>query len=829
MALEISNTDVVVDDGDLELDRARALETYVVGGTTYLAVGGQQDSGLSVFAVGADGVLTNIQNIQDDHTLKLSPPSELISFETDGVTYLYVTGEHAVSVFSVEEDGTLVYDSHIAYNDAPGYKLYFANEMATAAFEDDNYLIVGSGWDKAVSVFSIGTDGALDFVTHVDDTVVPDLNAVESIATAVVNGLTYLFVSAGDSDSVSVFRVGADGSLTLADGVDRHDLAIDGGTLPLSNPYSVTAAEVGGNTYTFVAGSSSDALAVFSVAYDGDLTNVQNVADAGDLNLDRVRPLTTEVIDGVTYLFAAGYSDNGFSVFTVNADGTLTNIANIDDDDDLALEGPYDVKVSVVDGIPTLFVAGYLESGVNVFQLRHNIVDESDVAVQVAENETVVATVDKIYESDPVTFSVVGGADMALFTVDPTTGVVAFLSGPDFETPADHDGDNAYEVDVQADDGVVTETKSLTVEVTDVSDTAPEITSDGGGDTANVTVAEHDTAVTTVVADDPEETAAYSIVVGDDAALFAIDSVTGVLSFLVAPDFETPADTDGDNVYEVTVAANDGLLEDQQALFVEVVDINDTAPEIISDGGGDSANVTVAENDTAVTTVVADDSDGTPTFSIVGGDDAALFAIDPVTGVLTFLTASDFEMPADADADNVYDVTVAADDGLFEDQQALSVEVTDVAGLWLPGTKGKNTLTGTNEADYLSGRKGKDTLNGLAGSDILDGGKHKDILTGGEDADGFLFDCKLKNKWADTITDFEVGVDTIQLDTDIFDKLGGAGTLKAKYFDFGKKADTGKDRILFDGKVVRYDADGKGGDKAIKVFKVTEGDRTDRR
>lgn len=43
--------------------------------------------------------------------------------------------------------------------------------------------------------------------------------------------------------------------------------------------------------------------------------------------------------------------------------------------------------------------------------------------------------------------------------------------------------------------------------------------------------------------------------------------------------------------------------------------------------------------------------------------DAALFNIDTSTGVVTFKTLPDFEAPADADANNSYDVTVSASDG----------------------------------------------------------------------------------------------------------------------------------------------------------------------
>ncbi len=222
---------------------------------------------------------------------------------------------------------------------------------------------------------------------------------------------------------------------------------------------------------------------------------------------------------------------------------------------------------------------------------------------------------------------------------------------------------------------------SGTLTVSDAND-APVITSDGGGGSASVGVAENTTAVTTVVASDqdvPAQTLTYSISGGVDSVLFAIDPSSGALSFVAAPDFESPADSGADNVYDVDVRVSDGTLTDTQQVAVTVSDAND-APVITSDGGGGSASVGVAENTTAVTTVVASDQDvpaQTLTYSISGGVDSVLFAIDPSSGALSFVAAPDFESPADSGADNVYDVDVRVSDGTLTDTQQVAVTVSD--------------------------------------------------------------------------------------------------------------------------------------------------------
>ena len=191
---------------------------------------------------------------------------------------------------------------------------------------------------------------------------------------------------------------------------------------------------------------------------------------------------------------------------------------------------------------------------------------------------------------------------------------------------------------------------------------------------ANWTVAENGTAIGTVVATDADSpTVTYSLA-GADASRFSVDPATGVLRFVMEPDFERAGDVGADNVYNFTVQASDGTLNTTQAVTVTVTNVNEAAPAITS-----PATFTVAENDTAVGTVVATDADSpSVTYSLVDGGDSEQFSIDPATGVLSFMAAPDFEAPADVGADNVYNVTVQASDGTLNTTQAVAVTVTNV-------------------------------------------------------------------------------------------------------------------------------------------------------
>jgi len=79
----------------------------------------------------------------------------------------------------------------------------------------------------------------------------------------------------------------------------------------------------------------------------------------------------------------------------------------------------------------------------------------------------------------------------------------------------------------------------------------------------------------------------------------------------------------------------------------------------------------------------------------------------------------------------------------------------------LIGENGNDKLYGGSGNDLLLGGAGKDTLEGENGADTLEGGFGDDILTGGNGADVFVFaDDRTR---ADTITDFQIGLDLIQI------------------------------------------------------------------
>lgn len=177
-------------------------------------------------------------------------------------------------------------------------------------------------------------------------------------------------------------------------------------------------------------------------------------------------------------------------------------------------------------------------------------------------------------------------------------------------------------------------------------------------------------SVATFTAVDAQGTAQWSLS-GSDAASFAV-SAAGVLSFSAPPDFENPADSDGDNVYLVTVEVSDDNHTATLNASVTVTDVNEP-PEISG-----SAAETVPEGTEYVTFYSAQDPENAGVRWTLSGPDRGDFNIT-ADGNLSFASPPNFEAPADANRDNDYRVRVTAIDpsnvpGYFD----VSITVTDL-------------------------------------------------------------------------------------------------------------------------------------------------------
>lgn len=620
-----------------------------------------------------------------------------------------------------------VYDVIVQASD--GINIDQQQISVTVANTNDNAPVItsaGGGATGSVSATENATAVATVVATDADGatltySIIGGADAALFTIDPVTGALAFItapdFETPGDFDGNNMYDV----IVQASDGtnIDEQQIAV---TVGNANDISPVITSNGGGATASVSMNENISAVTTVTATDADGTNpVYSIVGGADAALFTIDPQTGSLV----FITAPDFETPG------DFDGN-----NV-----------YDVIVQASDGVNSSQQQIAVSVG-NVNDAAPVITSNgggATASVSVAENTAAITSVTSTDADGPTpVYTIVGGADAALFTIDPQTGALQFLSAPDFELPGDFNGDNIYDVIVQASDGTNSDQQQIAVTVTNANDNAPVITSGGGGANAAVSAAENQRTVLAVVAQDADGAAiTYSIIGGADAALFTINAQTGALEFITAPDFELPTDADFNGIYDVTVRASDGTLFDDQAISVTVTNVADNPPVITSNGGGATAAISISENSAAVTTVAAIDPDGTtPTYSIIGGADAALFFIDPQTGALTFINNPDFETPIDADANGIYDVIVRASDGVYFDDQALSVTVTDVneGGRTITGSSGNNTITPTATNIALQTTALNDTIFALAGNDIIDGGAGADYMDGGTGDDIYFVD-----------------------------------------------------------------------------------------
>ena len=583
------------------------------------------------------------------------------------------------------------------------------------------YAIAG-GADAAKFTIN-ATTGALSFITAPDYETPTDVGA---------NNVYDIIVSASDGIAPATTKAV---TVTVTDVAENTAPVIISGnyTVPENSTAvgSVTATDAQNNTITYAIAGGADASKFTINASTGALSfisapNYEAPTDVGANNVydiivsasDGIAPATTKAVtvtvtdvaentaptitttnisvaensvvagnvvatdaqsNPITYAIAGGADAAKFTINATTGQLQFVTRPNYEAPHDVGANNVYDLIVSASDGIApatTKAITVTVTNVSDVTELLNSAPSITSANYTVAENSTTAGTVTATdANGNVITYGISGGVDAARFTIDRLTGVLSFVTPPDYEAPVDSGANNVYNITVSATDNMATTTKAITITVTNVNDTAntaPVITS------GNYTVPENGTAVGSVTATDAQgNPITYAIAGGADAARFTINAATGALSFVAAPNYEAPTDVGGNNVYDIIVSASDGIAAaTTKAVTITVTDVVENTAPVITSG-----NYTVAENGTAVGAVAATDAESNAiTYAIAGGVDASKFTINATTGALSFISAPNYEAPTDVGANNVYDIIVSASDGIAAaTTKAVTVTVTDVA------------------------------------------------------------------------------------------------------------------------------------------------------
>ena len=276
--------------------------------------------------------------------------------------------------------------------------------------------------------------------------------------------------------------------------------------------------------------------------------------------------------------------------------------------------------------------------------------------------------------ASPISHSISGGPDSGDFSI--SGNLLSFVGSANYEAASDLNKDGVYEVYVTTSSGTASSTQTIYIRVTDVAE-APSISTAAISNTP-----ENSSAVATISASDEDRNSVltYSLVDSagsKDEALLSIDSAIGTVTFVTAPNFESPSDLNADNTVDFTVMVSDGALSTQSDYTFSITNVNE-APTIST-----ASIANKAEGITALGTISASDPDSgsSLSFSLVNSEglkDEGLLSIDSSSGSITFAVAPDYESPSDIGLNNTIEFSVKVSDGSLSATQSYSLSITNV-------------------------------------------------------------------------------------------------------------------------------------------------------
>ncbi|PNK01760.1 hypothetical protein CEP10_18405, partial [Cylindrospermopsis raciborskii S07] len=400
------------------------------------------------------------------------------------------------------------------------------------------------------------------------------------------------------------------------------------------------------------APSFANATATFSTAENS--TTVGTIAPATD----------PDAGDTLTYSLSGADADK-FNID--NRSLTFKTPPDFEAKGSAAGSNTYSVTVTATDGGGLTTTQAVTVNVTDVPEVGNPPVITSSSTFFVAENSTAVGNIIATdADGNALTYSISGGADQSLFTINANTGVLSFVNAPNFEVPGDVGADNRYNLQIQVTDGNNPVTQVLIIDVTNVNEAPTDLT-------LSATTIEENQASGTVVGNfsttDPDagNTFTYSLVTGagsTDNSFFTIDG--GKLKTAAAFDFETK------NSYSIRVRSTDqGGQSFEKQLTINVTNVNE--PPVFS-----AVSFSVRENSKSIGRISVQDPEGDNITFALAGVDAKLLSIDPTTGELTFNQAPDFEKPEDADNNKIYQVQVTVRDGNTPVTRNIDIKVEDV-------------------------------------------------------------------------------------------------------------------------------------------------------
>ena len=564
----------------------------------------------------------------------------------------------------------------------------------------------------------------------------PTLSATTSsisestVAGAVVGNIA--ITDSGDS-SISVINLSGEGSGNFNVSTSGEITLSNAAALDYETTTSYSLNAVAKNA---AGNSESVSVRIDVVNVDDNIPVLLNATATVVENMSAAEAVGTIAISttGDSPISAIALSGDGSDKFLVSNSGAIITASGV-------VLFDYETTTSYALNAVATNAAGNSASvdvTINVTNIADVAPTLQELSLEISENiaaSTLIGSIGITSIGDsPISAITLSGTNSDKFTVS-TTGEIRVASGVSF----DYETTQTYNLKARATNAVGdSQEVNLVVSITDIDEIAPNFTTP-----SSVNVNENALSVLTIATDDESATLSLG---GTNATEFNL--VSNVLSFKDAPDYEEDVKS-----YSVTITARDEAgNEATQTISINVLDIDEVAPDTKEPTITSSDSLEVVENTTGTLLSITTDEVATLTLS---GTDATAFNL--AGSILSFKVAPDYETKSS------YSVLISAEDSVGNiGTQTLTVTISDIDEIAPEFTENSFTFDINENIAYVGSLTTVDDI------------KEVSITLSGTDADKFFTDRIITFKSA---PDYESDQHTYSLIATVKDSAGNSSSV----------------------------------------------------
>ncbi|WP_415184268.1 FG-GAP-like repeat-containing protein [Phaeovulum sp.] len=330
------------------------LEISVQGGNVLLYGATGTGGGFSAFRLIENGAATFIAGKTINADLGHLAPPQVEVIATDSGYFGLSLGMNisGINAFKLDATGGFGGRQSIDLASAPLTEMLAATQAEIAG---RSFLYVAKAGQLAPAVFETGLATGPSLISGASDTSAGGFGA---LATVQIGNQHVLIGVNGATGMVRSYRIAANGTLQTAD-----TLTTESG-IGFQTPTNVVSAVLNGQSYAIVGASGSSSLTVLRIGADGTMTATDHIVDSLETRFQGVTALRSFSVEGRVYVLAGG-GDDGLSLFTLLPTGQLIHLTTLADSAAMTLADVSALAVWVQnDGKAQVFVGSASETGI---------------------------------------------------------------------------------------------------------------------------------------------------------------------------------------------------------------------------------------------------------------------------------------------------------------------------------------------------------------------------------------------------------------------------------------------------------------------------------